>query len=227
MSQATMSQATMSQAMMSQAMQKARKHAGVAICRDQQTARGRSEAAFTLVELMIVVAIISVLATTAAPKLLEYTHKARDVEAMEALSKIADGASAYYQAVGHLPVAADDEPANLGPLKVSYGYGPSPVDICGHGGRATNEDLAVHFRTLASKYIWDKVNFMPGFGARFTYTFSGVSNYVPGAQTVTAWLQAERSLDCSGAAGTWVSYRSRLYYQDGTLRRTTPYQVRY
>ena len=187
----------------------------------------RGEAAFTVVELLIVMAIISVLSTAALPKMLEYMHKARDVEAVESLAKIADGTSSYYQAVGHLPVSADDEPTYTGTLKVGFGYGPNAADLCSHGGRATNQDLAASFRVLASKYIWEKIAFMPGFGARFTYTFSGWSNYVPGAPLAFAWLQAERSVDCSGDPGTWVAYKSRLFYQDGMLRRTTPTRVRY
>ncbi|MBK8481572.1 MAG: prepilin-type N-terminal cleavage/methylation domain-containing protein [Proteobacteria bacterium] len=193
----------------------------------RSVARVQNDQGFTVIELLIVLAIISVLATAAAPKMLEYAQKARDVEAMESLSKMADGATAYYQATGHLPVPPAWAALYPGPLKVSWGYGPSPADICAHGGRATNEDLAVHYRTAAANYSWDQIAFMPGFAARFTYTFSGVSNFVPGAQTAFANLQAERSIDCTGNAGTWVAYRSRLFYQDGALRRTTPHQVRY
>jgi prepilin-type N-terminal cleavage/methylation domain-containing protein len=53
---------------------------------------------FTLIELMIVVAIIGILAVAAIPAFVRYMRQAKTVEANEGLSKVVDGASAWYQA---------------------------------------------------------------------------------------------------------------------------------
>ena len=53
---------------------------------------------FTLIELMIVVAIIGILAAVAIPAFVKYLRKAKTVEATEGLDKIKAGAKAYFQA---------------------------------------------------------------------------------------------------------------------------------
>ena len=53
---------------------------------------------FTLIELMIVVTIIGILAVVAGPELMKYQTRAKTSEAIQNVSKIADGARAYYLA---------------------------------------------------------------------------------------------------------------------------------
>ena len=54
---------------------------------------------FTLIELMIVVAIIGILAVVAIPGYMAYIASSKTSEAKDNLKGIADGASAYFQAV--------------------------------------------------------------------------------------------------------------------------------
>lgn len=58
----------------------------------------RRAGGFTLIELMIVVAIIGILAAVAIPAFVKYLRKAKTVEASEGLSKIKAGAKSYFQA---------------------------------------------------------------------------------------------------------------------------------
>src|SRR5688500_16610589 len=60
--------------------------------------KGRKQnAGFTLVELMIVVAIIGILAAVAIPAFSRYIKKSRTAEATQSLNKIWQGAVAYYE----------------------------------------------------------------------------------------------------------------------------------
>lgn len=57
----------------------------------------KADRAFTLIELMIVVAIIGILAGVAVPAFLKYMRKSKSTEALVNLRKIYDGEIAYFQ----------------------------------------------------------------------------------------------------------------------------------
>jgi prepilin-type N-terminal cleavage/methylation domain-containing protein len=57
-----------------------------------------SQLGFSLIELMVVVAITGILSVLAIPTFVRYMRQAKTVEAVESLAKISDGASAWYQA---------------------------------------------------------------------------------------------------------------------------------
>ncbi len=60
--------------------------------------RSRITSGFTLIELMIVVAIIGILAAVAIPAFVRYIRRAKTAEPTEALDKISGGAKVYFQA---------------------------------------------------------------------------------------------------------------------------------
>jgi len=62
-----------------------------------------SKGGFTLIELMIVVAIIGVLAALAIPAYIDYTRRAKMSEVLSVFDAIAQGATEYHSAVGIFP----------------------------------------------------------------------------------------------------------------------------
>ncbi|MBN1253883.1 MAG: pilin [Deltaproteobacteria bacterium] len=65
--------------------------------------RARSKKGFTLIELMIVVAIIGVLAAIAIPAYRDYIRRARMSEVLSAVDAIATGANEYHSTLGFFP----------------------------------------------------------------------------------------------------------------------------
>jgi type IV pilus assembly protein PilA len=59
--------------------------------------RRRAQRAFTLIELMIVVAIIGILASVAIPSLIKYIRRSKTIEATMNLRKIYDSSVAYFE----------------------------------------------------------------------------------------------------------------------------------
>jgi prepilin-type N-terminal cleavage/methylation domain-containing protein len=68
--------------------------------------RMRSKKGFTLIELMIVVAIIGVLAAIAIPAYQDYVRRGKLSEVLYAFDAIATGASEYYSSMGAFPDAS-------------------------------------------------------------------------------------------------------------------------
>lgn len=70
---------------------------------------------FTLIELMIVVAIIGILAAIAIPAYTDYTARAKITEAVGALASAKTSVSEYYTSMGKMPADADAAGINTAP----------------------------------------------------------------------------------------------------------------
>ena len=67
----------------------------------------RNQTGFTLLELMIVIAIVGILATVALPAYQDYTIRAKMAEPMAVLAEAKASVAEYFAATGSLPADAD------------------------------------------------------------------------------------------------------------------------
>jgi prepilin-type N-terminal cleavage/methylation domain-containing protein len=154
----------------------------------------RKSSGFTLVELMIVVAIIGILAAIAIPAFSRYVKKSRTVEASGHINKLWSGSVAYYEA---------DHASSLGVLQPK-GFPASSgtafeATCCGQAG-----DKCPGSPTLYDTATWVALNFNIPDPHNFRPAYASAGS----AATATFTGSAYGDLDCDGTFSTFQRYGS-------------------
>jgi type IV pilus assembly protein PilA len=149
----------------------------------------RQDSGFTLLELMIVVAIIGILAAVAIPSFMKYIYKARSAEARTHLEKIGAGARTYY---------LDERPAPTGiaplPRQFPDAIATTPVlSCCLTGGKCLAES------TQWDDPVWTALHFAVSDPHFYRYEF--LSDGIMSDATFTG--RAYGDLDCDGIESTF------------------------
>ena len=131
---------------------------------------------FTLIELMIVVAIIGILAAVAIPAFMDYMKRSKKTEASLQLNKIGKNAKRVYS-------------ENSAYISGSAGPTPGKPGTGGCCGGPNNHCAAVP-ATFAADPVWKQLDFQIDEPSLFYYNYAGT--------TTTFTALATGDLDCDG-----------------------------
>jgi prepilin-type N-terminal cleavage/methylation domain-containing protein len=177
--------------------------------RDPKQARSR---AFTLVELMIVVAVLGVLAALAIPVFQRYIVKAKAAEAPMMLRKLMDGATAYF-AVDH----ADSAGQNVEPqFPSSTGWYPAELPV----GRKVTPTAAEP--TAADAQTWNQLRFNITESVQFHYRFIKTGSGPTSRADIAAESQIMIGHTCRMERSAWTTGGNTLELQFSELKIVSP-----
>ena len=182
--------------------------------------RKGDESGFTLIELMVVVGIVSLLASVAIPTFSKYIRKAKSTEARTSLKQIIDGATAYYydeqtatKSIGSIPRRFPGVFSNAGAVDPACCVNGGTLEKCNPPANVWDDSVwqALHFSMQEPLYY--RYSYGQGIGGGGG---GGGDGGVSIGGTDIARAVARGDLNCDGVSSF---YRLNAYVIDGNVVR--------